>query len=283
MLESKEKNDESNNINLNKSSNNCRNSINKTNKGKILSKLTSPNSSINPTNDNMLLNETINYNIDKKMNIYDKKIGDLESFTKEQIYEILKQLNLVKKAYAFVAGILKKDKMSPNMRLNGYNTSHNVMGQSGEHIFNNYINNENRNTMNVTGNNFNNRKSIKNENNSNNISKYTSNGKNIQTMDDINLSDNLFYNGKYYFNIKDILEKYKNNINLNTENKKILKKLDNKLQEDSNRNRNNSPNGNNQIKGDKLSDAKKLGKSSNKMIKSDNDSMNHSMINSEKK
>ena len=102
-------------------------------------------------------------------------------------------------------------------------------------------------------------------------------------MDDINFSDNLFYNGKYYFNIKDILEKYKNNINLNTENKKILKKLDNKLQEDSNRNRNNSPNGNNQIKGDKLSDAKKLGKSSNKMIKSDNDSMNHSILNSEKK
>ena len=274
MVESKEKNDESNNINLNKSSNNCRNSINKTNKGKILSKLTSPNSSINPTNDNMLLNETINYNIDKKMNIYDKKIGDLESFTKEQIYEILKQLNLVKKAYAFVAGILKKDKMSPNMRLNGYNTSHNVMGQSGEHIFNNYINNENRNTMNVTGNNFNNRKSIKNENNSNNNSKYTSNGKIIQTMDDINLSDNLFYNGKYYFNIKDILDKNKNNLNLNTENKKLLRKLDNKLQEESNRILNNSPRNlsgknNNGLLGDKWADLKKSGKSHNKMQKPD--------------
>ena len=166
------------------------------------------------------------------------------------------------------------------MRLSGHSTSHNVLGSNGDSFFNNFVNNENRNTMNITGNNFH-RKSIKNDNNN----KAQNNGKIIQTMDDINLSDNLFYNGKYYFNIKDILEKYKNNINLNAENKKLLKKLENKLQEDSNRN-NNSPKGNNTLKGDKWVDLKKFGKSSNnsnKMQKPDNDSMINSLINSEKK
>ena len=270
MLESKEKTDESNSINMNNTNNNLRNSINstnKSNKSKALTKVVNPNQ--NPNNENSNLNETINLNIDKKMNIYDKKIGDLESFTREQIYEIMKQLSLIKKAYVFVTGILKKDKFTNNMRLSGHNTSHNIMGQSGDHIFNNYINNENKNTMNITGNNFH-RKSIKNENNNN--SKYVNNGKIIQTMDDINLSDNLFYNGKYYFNIKDILDKNKNNINLNTENKKLLRKLDNKLQEDSNRNLNNSPKNvisknNNSLLGDKWVDLKKLGKTNKRSQK----------------
>ena len=271
LLESKEKNVEVNN-NMNTSVNNLRNSINKTNKSKTLTKLS--NSNQNPNNDNALLNEAINSNLDKKMNIYDKKIGDLESFTREQIFEITKQLALIKKAYAFVAGILKKEKFNGNMRLSGHNTSHNLMGQSGDQIFNNYINNENRNSMNITGNSFYSRKSSKNENNSNN--KFVNNAKIIQTMDDINLSDNLFYNGKYYFNIKDILDKNKNNINLNTENKKLLRKLDNKLQEDSNRNlNNNSPKNsntknNNSLLSDKWVDLKKVGKSNTKMKKSDN-------------
>ena len=267
MVESKEKSEDNNN--MNNSINNTRNSINKSNKNKMLTKLV--NSNQNNNNDNIILNETINSNIDKKMNIYDKKIGDLESFTKEQIYEIMKQLSLIKKAYAFVAGILKKEKFTGNMKLNGYNTSHNLLGQSGEHVFNNYINNENRNSMNMTGNNFHNRKSIKNESNN----KFVNNAKIIQTMDDINLSDNLFYNGKYYFNIKDILDKNKNNINLNTENKKLLRKLDNKLQEDSNRNLNNSPRNsntknNNSLLADKWVDLKKIGKSNTKIKKQEN-------------
>ena len=269
-LESKEKN-EDNNKSLN-NSNNLRNSLSKSTRGKSFQKLVNTNiNSINANTDNILLNETINSNIDKKMNVYDKKIGDLESFTKEQIYEIMKQLALVKKAYTFVAGILKKDKLSNNAKLNGNNTSHNVMGPGVEHIFNNYVNNENRNTMNISGTNFHNRKSIKNENNSNN-NRFTNNGKIIQTMDDINLSDNLFYNGKYYFNIKDILDKSKNSINLNTENKKLLRKLENKLQEDSNRNLNNSPKNvisknNNSLLGDKWVDLKKLGKTNKRSQK----------------
>ena len=264
-LESKDKKEENTSLNASlNTSNNLRNSLSKSIKGKSLSKYQNQNNMYFPDN-NILINETINSNIDKKMNIYDKKIGDLENFTKEQIYEIMKQLALVKKAYAFVADILKKDKLKSNVKLTGHNTAHNLLGQNSEHIFNNFVNNENRNIMNVSGTNFH-RKSIKNDNNISN-NKFNINGKLIQTMDDINLSDNLFYNGKYYFNIKDILDK--NNIILNSENKKLLKKLDNKLQEELNKNINNSPNSKNQKNnntsvGDKWAEIKRVGRPVNK-------------------
>ena len=263
-LESKDKKEENTSLNTSlNTSNNLRNSLSKSIKGKSLSKYQNQNNMHFPDN-NILLNETINSNIDKKMNIYDKKIGDLENFTKEQIYEIMKQLALVKKAYAFVADILKKDKLKSNAKLTGHNTAHNLLGQNSEHIFYNFVNNENRNIMNVSGTNFH-RKSIKNDNNISN-NKFN-NGKLMQTIDDINLSDNLFYNGKYYFNIKDILDK--NNIILNSENKKLLKKLDNKLQEELNKNINNSPNSKNQKNnntsvGDKWAEIKRVGRPVNK-------------------
>ena len=264
-LELKDKKEENTSLNTSlNTSNNLRNSLSKSIKGKSLSKYQNQNNMYFPDN-NILINETINSNIDKKMNIYDKKIGDLENFTKEQIYEIMKQLALVKKAYAFVADILKKDKLKSNVKLTGHNTAHNLLGQNSEHIFNNFVNNENRNIMNVSGTNFH-KKSIKNDNNISN-NKFNINGKFMQTMDDINLSDNLFYNGKYYFNIKDILDK--NNIILNSENKKLLKKLDNKLQEELNKNINNSPNSKNQKNnntsvGDKWAEIKRVGRPVNK-------------------
>ena len=264
-LESKDKKEENSSLNnsLN-TSNNLRNSLSKSIKGKSFSKYSSQNNN-HITDNNILLNETINSNIDKKMNAYDKKLGDLESFTKEQIYEIMKQLTIVKKAYTFVAGILKKDKLNNNMKLVGHNTAHNMLGLNTEHIFNNFVNNENRNMLNISGTNFH-RKTIKSDNNSSN-NKFNSNGKFMQTMDDINLNDNLFYNGKYYFNIKDILDK--NNIILNSENKKLLKKLESKLQEESNKNINNTPNtkslkNNNSSTGDKWVDLKRAAKSINK-------------------
>ena len=264
-LESKDKKEENSSLNnsLN-TSNNLRNSLSKSIKGKSFSKYSSQNNN-HITDNNILLNETINSNIDKKMNAYDKKLGDLESFTKEQIYEIMKQLTIVKKAYTFVAGILKKDKLNNNMKLVGHNTAHNMLGLNAEHIFNNFVNNENRNMLNISGTNFH-RKTIKSDNNSSN-NKFNSNGKFMQTMDDINLNDNLFYNGKYYFNIKDILDK--NNIILNSENKKLLKKLESKLQEESNKNINNTPNtkslkNNNSSTGDKWVDLKRAAKSINK-------------------
>ena len=264
-LESKDKKEENSSLNnsLN-TSNNLRNSLSKSIKGKSFSKYSSQNNN-HITDNNILLNETINSNIDKKMNAYDKKLGDLESFTKEQIYEIMKQLTIVKKAYTCVAGILKKDKLNNNMKLVGHNTAHNMLGLNAEHIFNNFVNNENRNMLNISGTNFH-RKTIKSDNNSSN-NKFNSNGKFMQTMDDINLNDNLFYNGKYYFNIKDILDK--NNIILNSENKKLLKKLESKLQEESNKNINNTPNtkslkNNNSSTGDKWVDLKRAAKSINK-------------------
>jgi hypothetical protein len=264
-LESKDKKEENTSLNTSlNTSNNLRNSLSKSIKGKSFSKYSSQNHN-HITDNNILLNETINSNIDKKMNVYDKKLGDLETFTKEQIYEIMKQLTIVKKAYTFVAGILKKDKLNNNMKLVGHNTAHNIIGPNNEHVFNNFVNNENRNILNISGTNFH-RKAIKCDNNSSN-NKYNSNGKFIQTMDDINLNDNLFYNGKYYFNIKDILDK--NNIILNSENKKLLKKLENKLQEETNKNINNTPNpkslkNNNSSSGDKWVDLKRTAKSINK-------------------
>ena len=240
----------------------------KSNKSKKIAKLN--------TNET-LLNETINCSIDKKMNVYDKKIGDLELFMREHIIEIIKQINLLKKTYAYIANVIKKDKNSNSMKLSGYNTSHNnIFDQSHGNAVsgnnNNHINNENKNTLNLTGNNFY-KKSFKNEINP----KTGSNTKIIQTMDDINFRDNLFYNGKYYFNIKDIFDKNKNNININIENKRLLKILDNKILEDSstrnrsnssyNRNLKNNINSQGGISENKWVDLKKLGKNSNKMEK----------------
>lgn len=193
----------------------------------------------NNTNEN-LLNETINFSIDKKMNVYDKKLGDLESFTKEQIFELIKQINIIKKSYSYLTNIIKKESSTNSKISNGYNTNHNAFDTShGSGSLssnnNNNNNNENQNSLNLTGNNFY-KKTLKND-----IIKFGSNKKIIQTMDDINFSDNLFYNGKYYFNIKDIFEKNRNSLNLNMENRRLLKQIDNKfLEENAGRNRSNS-------------------------------------------
>jgi CCR4-NOT transcription complex subunit 7/8 len=208
----------------------------KSNKSKYINK-----NNKNSTNEN-LLNDTINFSIDKKMNVYDKKLGDLESFTKEQIFELIKQINIIKKSYSYLTNIIKKENSSNSKISNGYNTNHNVFDTShGSGSFssnnnnNNYNNNENQNNLNLTGNNFY-KKPQKSD-----LIKFGSNKKIIQTMDDINFSDNLFYNGKYYFNIKDIFEKNRNSLNLNIENKRLLKQIDNKfLEENAGRNRSNS-------------------------------------------
>ena len=201
----------------------------KSNKSKYMNK--------NITNEN-LLNDTINFSIDKKMNVYDKKLGDLECFTKEQIFELIKQINIIKKSYSYLTNIIKKENSVNSKISSGYNTTHNIFDTShgsGSFSTNNNNNNENQNSLNLTGNNFY-KKPLKSD-----IIKFGSNKKIIQTMDDINFSDNLFYNGKYYFNIKDIFEKNRNSLNLNIENKRLLKQIDNKfLDENAVRNRSNS-------------------------------------------
>ena len=237
-----------------------------------------------------LLNDTINSNINKKMNIYDKKIGDLECFTREQIIEIIKQINIIKKTYSYLANIIKRDKSGNSNKLNGHNNTHNnnIFEQShgsSNSFNNNYTNNENRNNLNLTGTNFY-KKALKNEINS----KFGTNGKIIQTMDDINFSDNLFYNGKYYFNIKDIFDKNKNNLNFNLENRKLLKQIDNKfLEENIGKNRNNSSNNKNSnfknnnslnegTNDNKWIDLKKLGKNKNNKIQKPQSGINPSSL-----
>ncbi len=237
-----------------------------------------------------LLNDTINSSIDKKMNIYDKKIGDLECFTREQIIEIIKQINIIKKTYSYLANIIKRDKSGNSNKLNGHNNTHNnnIFEQShgsSNSFNNNYTNNENRNNLNLTGTNFY-KKALKNEINS----KFGTNGKIIQTMDDINFSDNLFYNGKYYFNIKDIFDKNKNNLNFNLENRKLLKQIDNKfLEENIGKNRNNSSNNKNSnfknnnslnegTNDNKWIDLKKLGKNKNNKMQKPQSGINPSSL-----
>ena len=137
----------------------------------------------------------------------------------------------------------------------------------------------------MTGTNFY-KKALKNEINS----KFGTNGKIIQTMDDINFSDNLFYNGKYYFNIKDIFDKNKNNLNFNLENRKLLKQIDNKfLEENIGKNRNNSSNNKNYnfknnnslnegTNDNKWIDLKKLGKNKNNKIQKPQSGINPSSL-----
>ena len=247
----------------------------KSNKSKYISKHINSNNT-NNTNNNTnetLLNDTINYSIDKKMNVYDKKLGDLESFTREQIIEIIKQINLLKKTFSYISNMMKREKNNSNSFKSNNHSNNDQSHGNNNSLNNNYVNNENKNSLNLTGNNF--YKKPKNE--GNNI-KFGPVGKIIQTMDDINFRDNLFYNGKYYFNIKDIFDKNKNNINFNIENKKLLKLLDNKFLEESvSRNRSNSSNNkngilknNNSLGGGndtKWIDLKKLGKGSSKIQK----------------
>ena len=175
----------------------------------------------NALNEN-LLNDTINFGIDRKMNLYDRKIGELESFTRGQIYDIFKQINILKKTYSVIATVLKKDKN----KINGYNSIYNIPDITNS---NNGVHNENKNTLNSSGNNFL-KKSEKNIKSS----------KSHQNFDLINFNDRLFYNGKYYYNIKDIFDKTKGSLNF--ENKKLLKQLDNKLMEDIYKNNNKNSN-----------------------------------------
>ena len=242
-----------NNININDNSNN---NIGRNNKLKELVELTEKleendnsiktniiyNNSCKKNNDNEINCD----NIDKRMNTYDKKLDDLESFTKEQILEVIKQISFLKKNYLILTNIIKKEKEKEkqhfnSFNLNDYNTINSINNSthSRANIFNkginnsnkNLFNNENKNTLNLTTNYFY-KKSPTIEINP----KLSLINKKAQNHDDINLSDNLFYNGKFYFNIKDILDKNKdkNNISKPFENKKLLKTIDNKALDECN-------------------------------------------------
>jgi hypothetical protein len=170
--------------------------------------------------------------LDQKMNIYNKKLGDLESFTKEQLLDIIKQMNLLKKNYLIITKVLQKENKNiypfKLSELNTINSLLNKASQSKPNIFNknkNLINNENKNILNLTTNYFY-KKTPKIEVNQ----KLSSISKKEQINEDVNLSDNLYYNGNYYFNIKDILDRKKEKKDKNTyENKKLLKTIDSNI------------------------------------------------------
>ena len=186
----------------------------------------------NISNDNNL----VKYNqIDKRMNIYDKKLGDLESFTKEQILEMIKQIEYLQKNYTHIINIIKmENKNFNNVRLNGFNSTKNrnntsyLVRNNNNNNNNNVVNNENRNILNLSSNYFYKKSSSIDYN-----PRLLSNSK--KTRDEIDLSDNLYYNGKYYYNIKDIFDKKKDKSiidNYQYENKRLLKVIENKALED---------------------------------------------------
>ena len=164
--------------------------------------------------------EKENMNIDQRMNNYDTKLVNLESFTKDKFFELIKQINYLKKHYAIISNFIKKEKKIKNLnsiRITEYKTMNNT-NISAIHKRENIIgnlsitNNENKNTLNLTSNYFNKKPPMIEIS-----SRLNSISKNNVINDENNLSQNLFHNGKYYLNIKDIFGQKK------FENKKLLK------------------------------------------------------------
>ena len=230
----------SKNININNSEK-SNNLLGKNNKLKELIELTEKlednNNSLRTNRTNYTIknnnNETNCNNIDKRMNLYDKKLEDLESFTKDKIFEMIKQISILKKL--LLTNVIKKEGQNLNsIRASDYNTINNNSSLIRVNFFNKNnkkpFNNENKNCLNLTSNYFY-KKSPSIEINQQLISKKT------EKLDEISLNDNLFYNGNYYFNIKDILDKKKDSHHF--ENKKLLKAFDNKALEEKLNNKNN--------------------------------------------
>ena len=172
------------------------------------------------TNDNNNTNKE-NINIDQRMNIYDTKLINLETFTKDKFFELIKQINYLKKHYAIITNFIKKERKIKNLnsiKISEYKTMNNNINNSAIHKRENIIgnlsmtNNENRNVLNLTGSYFNKKPPMIEIS-----SRLSSLSKNNVANDENNLSQNMFHNGKYYSNIKDIFGQKK------FENKKLLK------------------------------------------------------------
>jgi hypothetical protein len=161
-----------------------------------------------------------NMNLDQRMNNYDTKLVNLESFTKDKFFELIKQINYLKKHYTIISNFIKKEKKIKNLnsiRITEYKTMNNTNNSAihkRENIIGNLsiTNNENKNTLNLTSNYFNKKPPMIEIS-----SRLNSISKNNVINDENNLSQNLFHNGKYYSNIKDIFGQKK------FENKKLLK------------------------------------------------------------
>ena len=192
------------------------------------------NKSENKKNDNNISEkENENININQRMNSFDTKLIDLESFTKEKFFELIKQINNLKKNYAVLTNYIKKEKKIKNLnsiKILGYKTNNNTNNSAihkSENIIENtsITNNENKNMLNLTSNYFNKKPPMFEIS-----SRLSSLSKNNMANDDNNISQSLFHNGKYYSNIKDIFG------NKKFENKKLLKPKNNKIDKDNKEN-----------------------------------------------
>ena len=148
------------------------------------------------------------------MSLYNSKLINLESFTKDKYTELIKQINVLKKNYLILTNFIKKEKKnkaSNSNNISGYKT---LTNYSAVHKRTNILgnisvtNNENKNVLNLTSNYFNKKTPT---------IEISSRFSSVNTNEDFNMSQNLFHNGKYFANIKDIFGQKK------FENKKLLK------------------------------------------------------------
>ena len=169
---------------------------------------------------NITIDEKDNITLAQKMTIYITKLINLESFTKDKFFELIKQINSLRKNYLLLNNFIKIEKKKKNKNINsnkifGYEAlTNNSEIRKRTNILGNIslTNNENKNILNLTNNYFN-KKTPTIEISS----KFSSVSKNINTNEDFNMSQNFFYNGKYFSNNKDIFPQKK------FENKKLLK------------------------------------------------------------
>ena len=163
--------------------------------------------------------ESIKENINQRMDLYDTKLINLESFTKDKYYELIKQISNLQKNYAILTDFVKKEKKNKNLNINKISGNKTINGinystnKNKENILDNIsiTNNENKNILNLTSNYFNKRPPAIEIS-----TKISSINKNIIAKDDSNLSQNILHNGKYFSNIRDIFGRKK------FENKKLL-------------------------------------------------------------
>jgi hypothetical protein len=190
-------------------------------------------------------NENKNIILNKKLEFYDNKLINLESITNDKYFELINQINLLKKNFTILAKVIKKEKkmkilnskkIQENKNIN--NISNSVIYKRGNKFLGNesISDKENINTLNLTSKGFNNKKPLNIEISS----KISSLSKNFVNKDDTNLSQGLFHNGKYYTIIKDIFGQKK------FEAKKLLnsKNIDKEIEDDSPSNNNNNLNAN---------------------------------------
>ena len=205
-----------NNININNfnlSENNLNNLNDTIRRNKLRSLIELKSDDINPN-----INDKDNISLDQKMSLYNSKLINLESFTKDKYTELIKQINVLKKNYLILTNFIKKEKKNKTSNSNNISEYKTLTNNSAVHKRTNILgnisvtNNENKNVLNLTSNYFN-KKTPTIEISS----RFSSVSKNNNTNEDFNMSQNLFHNGKYFANIKDIFGQKK------FENKKLLK------------------------------------------------------------